>query len=149
MKLILRNVPSVFLGLATSLSNLDSRTPLWVAHGSPVNPLRHLRIQDGFDFLGHSWGKRLGLERCAKAAGGIAPLRVDQLFDGYGEAELHQLGSSKAFPESWLTTRRIWKCTVRVFDLKHGYLVDPEELVDSTNHGFINGSPLDVHRRAA
>ncbi|KAK0433292.1 hypothetical protein EV421DRAFT_1668536, partial [Armillaria borealis] len=27
-----------------------------------VNLLRHLRVQDGFDFLGHSWRGRLGLE---------------------------------------------------------------------------------------
>ncbi|KAK0221185.1 hypothetical protein EDD85DRAFT_263442 [Armillaria nabsnona] len=33
--------------------------------------------------------------------------------------------------------------TLRVFDQKHGCLVDPEELVYSTIHGFINGSPLD------
>ncbi|PBK90422.1 hypothetical protein ARMGADRAFT_298355 [Armillaria gallica] len=58
--------------------------------------------------------------------------------------------SSEAFPDDIqkelagdVADMEVYGKTLRVFDQKHGCLVDPEELVYSTIHGFINGSPLD------
>ncbi|PBK84040.1 proline-specific peptidase [Armillaria gallica] len=102
-----------------------------------VNLLEHFQIQDNFDFLGHSWGRILGLEfEVRRQPEGLRHLVLTNSLADMGMWNASTGELSKAFPDDAL----------RMFHKRHGCLVDPwpEELVCSMNQSISPSADISV-----
>ncbi|KAK0209762.1 proline iminopeptidase [Armillaria fumosa] len=119
-----------------------------------VNLLQHFHTQDGFDFLGHSWGGILGLEfEVRRQPEGLRHLVLTNLLADTGMWNASTGEVNKAFPEDvqkglavGVADMEAYGKALKVFHEKHGCLVDPwmEELVYSMNQSISPSADISV-----
>ncbi|KAK0434437.1 proline iminopeptidase, partial [Armillaria borealis] len=119
-----------------------------------VNLLEHFHIQDGFDFLGHSWGGILGLEfEVRRQPEGLRHLVLTNSLADMGMWNASTGELSKAFPDDvqkglavGIADMEAYGKALKVFHKKHGCLVDPwpEELVYSMNQSISPSADISV-----
>ncbi|KAK0442695.1 proline iminopeptidase [Desarmillaria tabescens] len=133
------SIPVIFydqIGNSRS-THLQSKPPsFWTIDlfiGELINLLEHFHIQDGFDFLGHSWGGILGLEfEVRRRPEGLRHLVLTNSLADIGMWNASTGELSKAFPDDvqkglavGVADMEAYGNALKAFHKKHGCLVDP------------------------